>query len=181
MEIWEIFDSSIKDLKWQKTGRFELTEFEVDSQSFIIQIEQKRLHLPSLNAFKTAEVSFFRKDLDGEKAFSTGNQSTIPSSVYGIVSNSLLDKFKEYDAFFCTAEKRHSLSQSEFETKVKIYSMISNKISKRLGAYYFEKESVDYCAFLVSRQKLSSEDQDSSGLKNPLNEAMKALGLGSRF
>lgn len=127
---------------------------------------------------KPRKFLFFRKDLDGEKSFSTTNATkSIPSKVYGIVSNGLLEKFKEYDAFYFSAERRHSTSVSEYDTKIKIYGAIANKISKRIGAYFYESEMSSHCQFLVSNQKLSDEDQQFSKLKNPLEEAMKECGL----
>lgn len=137
MKINEIFNTKIK-VNWQISGRFELTSFHVDDIEYTIQIEKKPLHFDELLNKKTAEISFFRNDIDNtETVHSTTNDAKRSLSVYGAIANALVEKFASYDAFYFIANRRHSANDEQFQSKKLIYRFAADKMSKRTGAFFF--------------------------------------------
>jgi len=154
MRINEIFDTNIgiKPEHWQQKGRFLLVSFKINEQGYIIQIERK----PIEGITNAVEISFFRSDVtDSEAAFSTTNDQKRPINVYGIVLNAVLPMIKNYDAMLVTAERRHSSSDDEYETKIRIYNTLVDKMSRQSGVklYTIPKEynqNKKYTQWLVS-------------------------------
>jgi len=179
MKIREIFDTNI-DVEWQQNGNFELAEFTCGEQ-YVIQIEKKALsNFQELKGAKTAEVSFFRKNIEGESAsFTTAKQPIdVPVRIYGIVLNAVSEKIDEYDAFVFSAESRHSRSLEEFNSKKGIYSAIADKIAKKMtGITYYERETGYSGEYLITKIELSEETQNVTNFKNPRMEALKALNM----
>jgi len=174
MKIQEIFDTSA-NLVWQQNGRFELTAFN-QGENYVIQIDRKNFNqFPELKHFKVAEISFFRYGVENsDEAHTTTTQNLdVPVKVYGIVLNALLKKMDDYDAFFFSAEAKHSRTLEEFESKKSIYFWIADRVSKRLsGITFYECEHNTSAQFLISKIKLSPETQNETGLKNALAEAL---------
>jgi len=172
MKLSEIFDSDV-DLQWQINGRFILTSFTANGIPYLIQIEKKPLYFDELKDKKTAEVSFARNDIeDTEKAHSTAKSSNFSAPTYGVVANALTKKFEDFDAFYFTANRRHSSSQDEFQSKANIYGILGNRIAKKTGAFFYEgKEGAD-SVFLVSRIKV-----EKPGLVIEAEEARKQYNL----
>jgi len=170
MIVLEVFDTKL-DLKWQTTSRFELASFKYKHAEFLIQIEKKLLPFKELKGKKTAEISFSRNDVqDVEKSHSTIGDVEFPSAIYGIISNALADKFSNFDAFYFIANRRHSKSGEEFNSKKKIYSFLADRISKKIGAFFFEGKDEDDEVFLVTRIKVEKD-----GLVIEAEEARKNL------
>jgi hypothetical protein len=183
MKLQEIFDSAI-NVEWQKNGKFELAGF-VSGEKYVIQIERRNFsQFPELAKYKTAEVSFFRYDINNpDSAFSTAPQSiNVPVKVYGIVYNAIKSKFSEYDAFYFIAARKHSKSAAEFNSKKEIYASLADKLVKHLSdIFYYENDEGIDAQYLISRVKLSDETKQQTKLTHPLSEALKATGLGKGF
>lgn len=179
MKILEIFDTNI-DVEWQQNGRFELAAFTC-GEDYVIQIEKRKIHgFQELKNAKTAEVSFFRKDIkDADATFTTAKQVLdVPVRIYGIVLNAISGKMDEYDAFIFTAEAKHSNTQCEYDSKKNIYSAIADKIAKKMtGITYYERETNYSGEYLITKIDLSEETQNSTNFKNPRTEALKTLNL----
>ena len=159
MKITEIFDSNL-DLQWQQNGRFELTSFTVGNMEYSIQIEAKPLpSIPELKNKRTAEVSFFTKDTDISKAFSTqyefGNSAI---KVYGVVLNAIANKFKDYDAFYFIAKPEHSSNTEELKTKSGIYLTLANKVATSNNIRVYDQKTKYGNAFLVSKFPIENND-----------------------
>ena len=174
MIVLEIFDSEL-NLKWQTNGRFELTNFHYKNAEFLIQVEKKTLPFKELKNKRTAEISFSRNDVDVEKSHSTMSDVEFPAAIYGIISNSLADKFSDFDAFYFIANRRHSRSNVEFDAKKKIYSFLADRISKKVGALFFEGREGSDEIFLVTRIKV-----EKAGLVIESEEARKNFNRTNR-
>jgi hypothetical protein len=154
MMVSEIFDTKF-DIQWKSTGRFDLGAFRVNDRTYQVQIETKVLQYEVLKGKKTAEISFSRHDInDSEKSYSTTGEESVPLAVYGIVANNLEKKFKNFDAFYFEAVRRHSKTAEEFRIKREIYSFIADKIAKRTGAYFYENSRNSDQEFLITRIKI---------------------------
>lgn len=171
MLLWEIFDTEL-DIEWKQSGRFVLGPFIWDDKKYTIQIENKPLDFPELKGKKTAEISFFRSDKEGEAAFSTSSDTSFPIRVYGVSANALIKKYEEYDAFYFIAEKRHSKNEKEFKIKTDVYDLISDRLAKRIGAKLYDYRTPVSNEYLVSRIKIKSDK-----FKNPLKEALRDIGI----
>lgn len=156
MKLGEIFNSSI-NLTRQHTGRYELAGVSVNEVEYVIQVETRSLPFDELTEKRTAEISFFRNIPNAERAHSTTHDQPYPASVYGIVMNALKSKFQEYDAFLFTVLRRHSSSDSEFDTKRRIYSFVADRIAKDVGAHILEQEEPDGVVYLVTKVGVVSE------------------------
>jgi methionine synthase II (cobalamin-independent) len=176
LKIQEIFDN-YADIVWQQNGRFELASF-VCGEKYVIQIDRKNLNqFPELKRSRVAEISFFRYDVDdSDAAHTTARQDLdVPVKVYGIVLNALLKKMEEYDAFFFSAETKHSRTLEEYKSKKSIYFWIADRVSKKLsGVTLYEYECNVSAQFLISKIKLAKETQNATGFKNALAEALAA-------
>lgn len=158
MQISEIFDTNL-NLTWQTSGRFLLSSFKFETGQYLVQIEIKPIKFLSLKGKKTAEISFSRNDIeDGEAAHSTTSDEKIPFKVYGAVSNALMEKFDEFDAFYFIANRRHSKDDSEFEAKKRIYFSLADRLSKKIGAYFYEQKSGADEEFLVSKIRIDDHN-----------------------
>lgn len=155
MIISEIFDTIIIP-SWQKNGRFELASFNSNGYEYVIQIENKPLHFVELKNKKTAEISFYRNLDDSEAAHSTTHEIKNPFYVYGGVANALLEKFMSFEAFYFNAEIRHSDNKEQFETKKEIYSFLGNRMAKRTGTKFYEKNGTDQYEVIVSKIPLAN-------------------------
>jgi len=170
MKLDEIFDTKL-DLSWQLHGRHELTSFTVEDKTFVIQIERRPLsEVPETNGLKTAEVSFYRHDLDNDDAFNTTKESPkMTSAIYGIMTNAVAVKFESYDVFYFSAERKHSSNQEEYETKVRIYDALSRRVKGRYkNVFRYEAEVQDKMQFIVSKQEL----KDDTVFKDMMKEAL---------
>ena len=146
MNISEIFDSSLLDIRWQINGRYILCSFKIKDSEYQIQIEKKPLPYDELKGKRTAEVSFSRNDIDDiEKSHSTTKSSDFPGRIYGIVSNALTKKFEDFDAFYFIANRRH---------KTKIYFMLADRIAKKIGVFFYESKDSSDNIFLVTRERI---------------------------
>lgn len=184
MKLIEIFDHT-EILDWQRNGKFELAKLILDNAAYLLQIESKLLfpknQVLELVGKKTAEVSFNLLDIAGDNSFSTSNSSTKPIKVYGAVLNGLAEKFTDYDAFYFSAERRHSKTEEEFESKKEIYLLAANKAKKRTGALLYESEDGRGAYWLLSKIKLSAESLENIKMANPLKEALLAAGFSGKF
>ncbi len=170
-----IFNTEL-DLKWQTHGRYELVSFKYKHAEFMIQIEKKPLDFKELKGKRTAEISFSRNDIqDVEKSHSTVGDVEFPAAIYGAVSNSLAVKFSDFDAFYFIANRRHSKSSEEFNSKKKIYAFLADRVAKKVGAFFFEGKDGDDEAFLVTRIKVKKD-----GLVIEAEEARKKFNLESQ-
>lgn len=153
MTLDELFESlnTRLALTWQKNGRFELTNFYVDTNyEIVIQIEKKPIYdVPVLKGKRTAEVSFYTKDKDGKESHEALNTFSPKQvmQILGIVQNSLLDKFEEYDAFYFTADKQFE----DFEQKCRIYEQIVSRLSKRYRFHQKHQEQSNEIKYLASK------------------------------
>lgn len=184
MKVFEILNHA-EELLWQKSGRFELSQFFIDGTPYVIQIEHRGfMQFPELEKSLTAEVSFFRNDIENpDKAFGTVNQiKKPPVKVYGAVLNGLKDRFSDFDAFYFIAAKKHSLNDMEFQIKGKLYSFMADKIVKSIpGIFYYEFETTSDKEFLLSKIRLSDKTKEETGFRNSLSEALKELKIGNGF
>lgn len=171
MKLNEIFDSKIDNLHWQTHGKYLLTAVMIDEHEYIIQIEKRSLlFFDNPLKVKSAEVSFFKADeKDNEKAFSTQHVfKKTPVSVYGVITNALIEQFNNFDAFYFSAEKRHSNNQKEFDQKKAIYFMLADRLKKKIsGVELYELESETAAEYLVSKIEPNHK------LKSALKEALK--------
>jgi len=167
MELWEILTSTAV-IDWEHKGNFELGEFTVDDRRFVIQIERKNPPGAFDPSSRFAEVSFWSHGVDGDDAFKSDGRFTSPARVYGIVANALIDRFSDYDAFYFSAERRHSEDVKEFEARTGIYNWAAERISKRIGADYLENRGITANEFVVSRKRVSMP-----GFSNPAKEALQ--------
>lgn len=173
MKLYEIFDSKINNLQWQVHGRYLLSGVIIDDQQYTIQIEKKPLlFFDNPQAVKSAEVSFFKtNEDDSEKAFSTQNNfKKTPVSVYGVIANALVDQFYNFDAFYFSAEKRHSNTEKEFQQKKTIYFLLADRLRKKIpNVQLFELETSTAQEYLVSKIEPIGK------MKNHLKEALSNL------
>lgn len=179
MKLNEIFDTDlhIKPSQWQQRGRFLMVGFKINNQGYTIQFEKK----PIEGISNSAEFSFFRNDItDSEAAFSTTNNEKSPSKVYGIAANAALLMIDGFDAIMITAERRHSSSNEEYNSKIRIYNSLVQSIQrkKEFKLYTIPEEyqqHKQYTKWLLSKvppktdspfkdeQKLALEDHLSLG------------------
>jgi hypothetical protein len=172
MKLSEIFDSA-PPIQWQTNGRFELGSISYHDFTYVVQVEHKPLHIVGLNGKRTAEVSFHRDLHDSELAHSTTGDIGQPFVLYGAVANGLLEKFKQYDAFYFIANHRHSESADQFESKRQIYFFLANRMAKLIGAKFYERSTPPDYEFIVSKLDLPS----ASGYVIEAVEALKAFKL----
>lgn len=170
MQLTEVFDTNIK-LEWTTRGRFELASFIVKDVGYVIQIERKPIRMvEELKNKKTAEVSFFTKTGNADESHTSTNKiGNAAPKVFGIVFNAIAEKFKQYDAFYFSAQTKHSKSEEELTTKSEIYLTLANSVAKRVSvpARVYDQRSRYGHAFLVS--KIEIDDQDF------INEALEYI------
>jgi hypothetical protein len=174
MILWEIVDSEV-DINWIDKSTYELGAFKLDEKMYVIQI--RRIHVPGVEELsnkRTAEVSFFRGDIeDVERAHSTLGDVLYPFKIYGVVFNALVKKFQEYDAFFFTAERRHS--GVDFDKKIKLYDTLAHRLSRRVsGIYYYNVTVHDAEEFLLSKVEIKNPKY-----VNKLKEALNRIDWSS--
>ena len=179
MKLNEIFDTEIKNLHWQSHGRYLLAGIKIDKIFFTIQIERKPLLIfDNSIKVKSAEVSFFRTyEQDEDKAFSTYDDlKQSPVSIYGSIANALANQFKDFDAFYFSAERKHSSSEKQFQQKKKIYFTLADRLRRKgSNVDLFELETPSSQEYLVTKVKPSAK----SNLKNELKEALSQLSIFS--
>ena len=180
MQLIEIFDTDLP-LAWNKNGNIEQAVFKCDEEIYVIQIEIKPLlDIPELKGKKTAEVSFF-KHVEGEensdKNFSTNQTKTFSISVYSVVGRNLKRKFADFDAFYFSAEKRHSNDVKEFDRKKQIYRSLADRLRKDISynIKIYETENNSSATFIVSDIKFSKETTEKTGFVCKLDEAMESF------
>lgn len=150
MKITEIFDTdyNITPSDWQERGRFLLTHFNIDDQSYTIQINRH----PIFNIQNGAEVSFFKSDAeDVENAFSTTGEQNKPISVYGIVLNALLPMLSQFDAIYFQALRRQSNDEKDWKQKQKIYSSLATRIKNNEYQLYVKNDTSTETQWLLSK------------------------------
>jgi hypothetical protein len=175
MKLYEIFNSKV-DLMWQKQGRFDLAPISFEGLPYQIQIEKKPLYDVFVEALKikSAEVSFYKVDVDNEdKAHSTSNDFKInPAMLYGVIANSVSEKFSEYEAFYFSAERKHSNSEKEYKQKCKIYFFLADKLKKNSNnTTYYENETNLKKEFLVCKKEITPNKH----FKSPFFENLLAF------
>jgi hypothetical protein len=117
----------------------------------IIQIEKKPIYdVSALKDKRTAEVSFYTKDKNTNKeshqALNIFSSKQV-MQILGIVQNSLLEKFNEYDAFYFTADKQFE----DYEQKCSIYEQIISRLSKRYRFHQKQQEHSNEVRYLASK------------------------------
>lgn len=174
MKLNEIFDTdlNISPDDWQQHGRFYLVSFKINGQGYTVQFEQK----PIEGIQNSAEFSFFRNDIsDGEAAFSTTNTQTSPSTVYGIAANAALPMVDKFDAVLVTAERRHSSSNEEYKSKLRIYNTLVQLAQQRKGYKLYTIPGEYQQNKLYTRWLLSKiPPKENSPFKNEQQLAMEA-------
>jgi hypothetical protein len=142
MKLKEIFDTSL-DLEWQRNGRYWLSEFKMNNNNYIIQIEDKPLYdiSKNLHGKKTAEIFFFIQGLNDVDAFSTLDNNASAGKIYGTVTNGILNKVKEYDAIVATIDIAHSSNQKEYKSKKRIYRFLMDRMKSSFGNFIYEKHN----------------------------------------
>ena len=172
MKMNEVFDSSIENLKWQRRGRFELAKVSINDLEYVIQVEQKPLDVMELKKYNTAEVSFFLNVENDEQSHSTtGTAQRAAPSVYGVVLNALLDKFKEYDAFYFTLMGRHSSSLKEVEQKKRIYIFLAGEIAKRTpNTRVYDSRNNPEQEFLISKVLIQKDSRFGDIVKESISK-----------
>lgn len=158
MKILEVFDYLDNSISWEKHGRFELATFTIKNVQYILQIEKKPGFYVDMNLKgKTVyEVSFF---IHGDNSFSTQNNSTSPTKVYGAVLHAFKMKYSldEYQNFYFSAERRHSTSDKEYEFKIELYENLVSRVRKQHGGYLYHHRTVSGVEFLLTKQELKSK------------------------
>lgn len=151
MELWELFEAfdSRVDIKWQGHGSGEYGVFALDDK--IYQIDLSKTLVPHLKTKNAVEVSFHRAAMEKEKSFSSTNDITAPTAVYGTVANALTDRFNKYDAFYFTAEERHSKNEDQYEKKARLYRILADRLSKRSGGTLYVSKSQGRTEYLISK------------------------------
>lgn len=172
MRLHEIFDSAIK-FRWETVGSHELTEFSVNEIPYALQIEQREV--PGAPELKTgmAEISFFRADAKHvDSSFSTSvDHQTAITALYGIMLNALIQKSSTYKAFYFSAEERHSRNQEQFEQKVKLYDLLAERFSRKVGwTKYYHRSN-----FTLAHEILVSKDELNIDNKYWLNPMLEVL------
>jgi hypothetical protein len=147
MNLWEIFDFE-GDVEWVARSWGQQGSVTLDGQPFSIQLRHQRL--PELDTANIVEVSFFRTDIQGDEALASTNQTPYPGKVYGTVINQLAKKSKDHDAFYFTAEHRHSSTEG-YQQRVGIYQTLAHRVSMRTGLQVYEKASPWNHEWLVSK------------------------------
>lgn len=155
MKLAEVFNTQV-NITWHTQGRFTLGGLVFNGQEYVVQIETKPLFFDELSRGNTAEVSFFKNSDDTEKAHSTTGDVGQPFKLYGAVANSLGDQFQKYDAFYFVAESRHSEDVGQYQTKIKIYQFLADRLAKTVGATVYKHNSGSRCEWLVSKISISN-------------------------
>lgn len=180
MTLEELFDihceslSTKRNIQWQRNGRFELGSFDAVDRNFTIQIENKPIihfDIPVLKGKKTAEVSFFQADpLTGKETFdATGEFSGSKAiQILGIVTNALLLKFKEYDAFYFVVKPEHT----GMRQKTAVFYHIASRLAKSQGFHPYERTVEGAPAFLTSKIPIDNLPDDWS---NPVKEMLESI------
>lgn len=171
MKLWEIFNTNVK-LSWHQIGNFELASILYNNTPYTIQLHNISMnHIPELKNKKIAEVSFYRSDLEHGEAFSTTNAINVTlTALYGVVSNAVMDKFTEYDAYYFSAEQYHSNNNDEYNTKVGIYQFIAMRLSKKVGASVYTNTHSNGTEFIISKLKI-----ENTTYKDIVREALKNI------
>lgn len=179
-DLVEIFDSKV-DVHWIRKGRFDLAKVETETQDYQIEIEKITLNdwkIPELDGKRIGEILFgVIKEVQTDNSFKTQRKEQNATKIYGVVSNALIDKFSEYDAFYFQVLKRHSNSQEEFETKLAIYQALIRILRQKEQIYSYVANTQFGVQYLISKIKLSSETEQCTGFINPLKEAMMHAGF----
>jgi hypothetical protein len=181
INLMEIFDHNV-ELEWQQNGAFELSTFNEGGSIFQLQIERKNFPYTSdFDRCKVGEVSFGRKDIE-HKGSEFSSKAAIPSTapkVYGAVVNGLAEKFENYDVFYFDALRRHSESDEDYKTKMRIYTAMADVVKKQQECWYYESrwKTANRKTFIVSKIRMSDEESNRTGFINPLKEAMYATGM----
>jgi hypothetical protein len=144
-DLVEAFDSSL-ELQWKSlSGGGIAAGFTVDDTNYVVQLTPI-----VIGDLKVDEASFHLYDVSGDKAFATAGTSTVPTTVYGVVINGLIQKLPalKCDAVFFSAERRHAANDKQHEQKLKLYKLAAQRIAKKLGwETYTDKNE-----FLLTRE-----------------------------
>lgn len=179
MKLNEIFDSKIENFQWQKSGNYKLGQFEIDNVPYIIQIEDRQIiEVPATKDLKTAEISYFRHDKSGDKSFST--TSDVGSNIfalYGVIKNAVVPEFKNYDAFYFDAKRKHSNNEKEYQQKIKLNKALLRKIDVETQeeTFRYESQGSNSYEFLISKVEIHDDR-----LKEPLREALESCNFPSQ-
>lgn len=155
MLLQEIFDTdlNIKPEDWQENGRFLMVSFIINQQGYTIQLERK----PIEGIQNAVEISFFRNDVeDSEAAFSTTREQSRSLLIYGIVANAIPPIVDKFDALLIVAERRHSSTEKEYQTKQRIYNSLIQIVTRLQGFRLYTipeeyKQNQMYTRWLISK------------------------------
>lgn len=129
-ELVEAFDTAF-DLDWKAAaGGGSMAGFAVNGVPYIVQLTPIQI-----NRRKIYEASFYLAEIKGDQSYVSHGTSSVPTTVYGIVANGLIDRLKhgDYESIFFSAERRHSISDEQHEAKLRIYEFAARRIAKKLG------------------------------------------------
>jgi hypothetical protein len=168
MKLQEIDNTSL-DFPVSRHGDFLLGVFTYEGKPYVLQLHVRPLQFEELRGLRTAEVSFFRHDIQGDKSYATVDDlDAAPFKVYSVITNRLVDLSADFDAFYFSAEQRHSDDVQQFQKKVRIYRYMSDLFQKRTGWWYYEADN-------PFRAVVSRIEVHDSIFKNPLEEACRAI------
>lgn len=152
MNLIEIFDTTL-DLTWQTRGRFELSEFIIDNEKVVLQIENKPLFdiSPDLKNKITAEISFFIKT--GFYTLLNNNKHAL--KIYSIIANGFNIKIRDYDAIYFKIDSAHSKSNKEYKSKKRIYKALADRFKGNFNNFVYEKRlGINGYGYLLSKEAL---------------------------
>lgn len=173
MKIQEILDSDIPDVLYRTAWGWR-GEFKWGEHLFTVQLT--KVAAPGMPRWLTYEVSFFRSDLRGDDAYSSGGTSEeVPTKVYGVVLNAVRRAWREHDmdALYFTAEPRHSKDAAQHERKERIYSFISQRVFRSEGGYlYVHRGDGEHypTEWLLTREELPATDYWTNSLHEGLGD-----------
>lgn len=130
VELIEAFDSQV-DLDWKPGANgSSIAGFKVNGVGYILQLSSTYINHTRIN-----EASFYLADKKGDKSFTSDGTSLVPTTVYGIVVNGLLERLKEglYSSVFFSAERRHSTSAEQHLVKLRLYEFAAKRLARKLG------------------------------------------------
>lgn len=146
-ELQEVFDSKI-DVSWSKQAWGYIGGFSINDQPY--KVELRKTTVAGLKGHNPAEVSFYLADVTDDSAFASTNKAHhIASTIYGVVFNALNERYDDFDAFYFSAETRHS--GNEYSKKVALYTHLATQISRRRGATLYVSENASRTDFLLSK------------------------------
>lgn len=149
--LMEIFNSN-KDLEWHAVDQSMFTSnFYIDEYQYGISIRGD-----SHNGINFWEVAFTAID-DGRLSHQATGINKNQFKILGIVSNGVRNKIPNADVIYFTAKIATSGSETEYRSRVKLYSRIAHKIATELNLFEAVIRLGDETIFVIARTKLLIE------------------------